>query len=692
MSAAPRPAVREALLYFWHVTLLRPGRRPLHAWAWIVLALVALAPASAAAAVNPVLSGHVESPTTLSGAPAVAVAGEYAYATGYYAGKLAAIDIADPELPVLAGESTASGTLINASTVNVSGGYAYVVSKNRNGPEKEENNDDGTGNSLTILDIASHPASPEIVGSVHDSNVLFGAYGVAIAGNYAYVAAQGCLSGQPCANPAVGSSFAVIDISEKKSPSIVASLQDATLPAPWKEALHHATSVAISGNYAYVTAFYSDRLTVIDIAEPLHPAIVASINDATNLNFPADVAVSGHYAYVADQGKPGRLSVFDVSEPSNPHVVGTLVNAALNGGYRVRVHGDFAYVSASVGSDVAIVDISDPLAPRLAASVADGAHLNKTTGLDLDPSGRYLVASSPFLSTQKQTTFPPFALEAGGPELTGTVSVITLDPSPIEVSIAAASEPASQTTQTSASFAFSVNDAVSAVQCRLDAGSWLPCTTQTTQTYASLGVAPHTFEVRATGATGSASVAGYNWTVTAPASPTPTPVPESPPAGPAPPGSSTPPVTWTPTSTPTPTSSFALTRPPSVNTKTGAITFTVAVLDPGTLSWQLTFANGRFGAFAASRGKCKAGQIKLGNTCRAAQVTFAKGAITIVTAGTVSFAVKPSAFARAALTNTLKKGTALPLAALLKFQSAFGGSPVSLTRSVAVKLKGRRRG
>src|SRR5437899_580301 len=244
----------------------------------IAAGAIALAtPALAAASVGPSLVGSTTDPVNLSGVTAVAVSGNYAYAAAYYAGTLTAVDISNPAQPVVAGATGSTSALINASTVNVAGGYAYVVSKNRNGPSGSNTNDDGTGNSLTIVDVSTNPAQPSVVGSITDAVNLFGAYGVAVSGHYAFVAAQGCLTGQPCPNTAVGNSFAVIDVASPSSPALVATLKNNSLPSPWTgtAALSHATAVAISGNYAYVTAAYSNRLTVIDISNPLSPRIVA---------------------------------------------------------------------------------------------------------------------------------------------------------------------------------------------------------------------------------------------------------------------------------------------------------------------------------------------------------------------------------------------------------------------------------
>jgi hypothetical protein len=484
-----------------------------------LLTAAALAPASAqATAVNPVLSGFVTDTTTLPGVTAVAIAGHYAYVTDYYAGELTAIDISNPAAPVIAGSSPPLGALLNASTVNIAGGYAFVAAKNRNGPLGSESNDDGSGNALTILDIASNPASPSILGTIRDSTVLFGAYGVAVSGHYAFVSAQGCLSGQPCPKSSVGNAFAVIDISNPAAPTIVATLRNSSLPAPFTGtgALLHATSVAISEGYAYVTAAYENRLTIINVTNPLSPKIVASLKDKNNLSFPVDVAISGKYAYVVDQVWPGKLAVVDITNPSSPQVVKLLESTVFTDAYRIRLHGDFAYISASGAAKVVVIDISNPLNPRLLTTITSTARLNKTTGLDVDPSATHVVASSPYLSTESQPLYPPYALQLGGPTLWGTVSEITLDPSPIATAIAPESEPANPTSQTSASFGFSVNDVVSAVQCELDGAPWSPCTTATGQTYSGLATGPHGFQVQAIDSAGNTSTAGYGWAITAP--------------------------------------------------------------------------------------------------------------------------------------------------------------------------------
>jgi PKD repeat protein len=120
---------------------------------------------------------------------------------------------------------------------------------------------------------------------------------------------------------------------------------------------------------------------------------------------------------------------------------------------------------------------------------------------------------------------------------------------------------------------------------------------------------------------------------------------------------------------------------------TGSLTFTESVGDPGTFRWLLTFPNGRFGVFAASNHKCKAGFVRLGGKCRPSKIVFAKGSQAVAEPGAVTVKLKPSASALKALKNALKKKKGLPVTITLTFQSARGGSPVSHTQVMTFKLK-----
>ena len=139
------------------------------------------------------------------------------------------------------------------------------------------------------------------------------------------------------------------------------------------------------------------------------------------------------------------------------------------------------------------------------------------------------------------------------------------------------------------------------------------------------------------------------------------------------------------TSPVTPNSAFPTARA-AMNAKTGVLTFTTTVANPGMFSWRATFQNGKFGAFA-SASKCKTGFIRLGGKCRPAKVVFAKGSKVVGAAGSVSVTLKPSASALKALKNALRHKKGVPVTIVFSFKSSLGGSAVSHTQSVMVKLK-----
>ncbi|MEA2202205.1 MAG: hypothetical protein QOI89_2801 [Solirubrobacteraceae bacterium] len=167
----------------------------------------------------------------------------------------------------------------------------------------------------------------------------------------------------------------------------------------------------------------------------------------------------------------------------------------------------------------------------------------------------------------------------------------------------------------------------------------------------------------------------------------------------APPTAATPPTTTLPPVTPStlissPSAAAAITPNNTFNpfhgtfnAKTGVITLTGAVGDPGTFSWLLTFQNGKFGVFAASSAKCKKGFVRLKGKCRPSTIAFARGSKAVPGPGAVPFTAKPTASALKALKNALKQKKGLPVSIRLTFQSSRGGSAVSHTQSLTVRLK-----
>jgi hypothetical protein len=198
--------------------------------------------------------------------------------------------------------------------VAVSGNYAYVA--------------DGTSG-LQVIDIST-PSSPSVTGALDTSGK---ALGVAVSGNYAYVADS-------------DSGLHIIDISTPSSPSMTGTYDTSGT----------AYGVAVSGNYAYV-ADGDSGLQIIDISTPLSPILTGTYNTSGSAR---GVAVSGDYAYVAD-GDSG-LQIINISTPSSPSLTGTLnTSGSANG---VAMSGNYAYV-ADVASGLQIIDISTPSSPSL---------------------------------------------------------------------------------------------------------------------------------------------------------------------------------------------------------------------------------------------------------------------------------------------------------------------------------------
>ncbi|MFN8180013.1 MAG: FlgD immunoglobulin-like domain containing protein [bacterium] len=115
--------------------------------------------------------------------------------------------------------------------------------------------------------------------------------------------------------------------------------------------------VAVAGHYAYV-ADGGEGLAVVDFADPASPRVVSRLR----LSGMAEAVVTdGTYAYVAD----GPIEVVRVSDPEAPSLVATL---ALPGGlHDLTLEGTKLFAVGVLGGwgGLLVVDVADPTAPAV---------------------------------------------------------------------------------------------------------------------------------------------------------------------------------------------------------------------------------------------------------------------------------------------------------------------------------------
>ncbi|KCZ71650.1 hypothetical protein ANME2D_02386 [Candidatus Methanoperedens nitroreducens] len=197
---------------------------------------------------------------------------------------------------------------------------------------------------FTILDI-SNPAKPAVVSYIEPS-IVKGAEirDVKVKDNYAFLAAS-------------GAGILVIDISNKKKPSLVATLKLGGYNRPWR--------LTVSGNYLYTAVGSDNRLYVIDITSPANPSIKGSWSANAGTNTFSGVAVKGKYAYVTEYHN--GVHVVDISNPAKPVGVAKLMGMDAND---IKILGNYAYVSVRY-QGFNIIDISNPTSIKIVGKGAE---------------------------------------------------------------------------------------------------------------------------------------------------------------------------------------------------------------------------------------------------------------------------------------------------------------------------------
>jgi hypothetical protein len=220
------------------------------------------------------------------------------------------LDISNPAEPV---ETCWYDPPVFGYDISISGNIA-CLSQSNDGP-------------TLVLDI-SNPADPDSLGQIEGPNIRY-SNDCKIIGNMAYLA--------------MGSrGFGIADLSDPTHP-----VEIGTCDTPGR-----GNRLDVSGNYAYVAD--DDSLIIIDISDPAHPVRAAAIAGRDEVS---DVAVREPYAYVADyyQG----LTVVNIADPLHPSIAGYRDTQRA---VRVELKDDVAYIG-DYGDGVTLLDISDPVNP-----------------------------------------------------------------------------------------------------------------------------------------------------------------------------------------------------------------------------------------------------------------------------------------------------------------------------------------
>jgi hypothetical protein len=250
--------------------------------------------------------------------------------------------------------------LYNVDTTNyaygvaVGGSYAYLAAYS-----------DG----LRIIQLYDSPA-PKEVGAF---TALGYARGVAVSGNYALVAdTSRSMRIINVSNPAapvetgmVSTDDAAYNVVISDQVAYLANASQGLRLINWEnpaapaevgffDISSGAVGVAVASNYAYVADGYNG-LQIVNVLNPAAPVLLSTANTPGNASH---AAISGNYAYVADWGSGLRIiNKTDPAAPSETGYVDTPGDA-----YQVAVVEPYAYV-ADWGGGLRIINISSPALP-----------------------------------------------------------------------------------------------------------------------------------------------------------------------------------------------------------------------------------------------------------------------------------------------------------------------------------------
>lgn len=166
--------------------------------------------------------------------------------------------------------------------------------------------------------------------------------------------------------------------SDVLSSETVATVESGDLVTP--------ADIFISGDYAYIPDGGQEKTHIYNIADPLSPTYVTFFTDYVSGNA-TSIYVSGNYALI---GYDSKVIIVDVSNPEIPTLVST-ITSGLSGATAVYVKDSYAYIISNGNNSLVIFDISDPAYPTLVSST--DSSLDLPIAADIADNYIYIASS-----------------------------------------------------------------------------------------------------------------------------------------------------------------------------------------------------------------------------------------------------------------------------------------------------------
>ena len=161
--------------------------------------------------------------------------------------------------------------------------------------------------------------------------------------------------------------------------------------------LGNLLDITTSGNYMYIAAYGTGRMSIVDISTITAPTVVGSLSGLGQSN---GICVDGNTVYV-NTNSGWNLHAIDVTTKTAPTLISTLPFSGSSGGYVAIL--DSTYLIAGSNANFKIIDKSTPSSMSVVATVSGSGY----DDIHVDGTQAYIGGGSSIRSVDLSTPTSP---------------------------------------------------------------------------------------------------------------------------------------------------------------------------------------------------------------------------------------------------------------------------------------------